>query len=348
MRENFELALSQAKGAYVIMIGDDDGLTHNTLTTLSHILSSAEVDFVSWPLAQYIWPGSEDRGLNPGMFLKRNAVFGPTFRVGTSSAEKLRTGAKVHFRELPKIYHGCVSRRLIESIRSRDGTVFRWVSPDIYFMAAAGLLGFPGITILHPLSINGGSPRSNGLNSMTTAAASNPAANIEFRDESSKDAMQEAAWNPDFLSISYAMFVCLCIAKNDLRQVEAIDSDAWIRRIVAELRSQDVYLSRALQASAVTRFDQPIIDALRNNNSMVAVGTPTAKDAAPAKPKSLLKACNLRTDLNGGDTILTAMQILHEFFGNERAGYSAWPGWQAYQGFAWVRALSRSHERLKT
>jgi glycosyltransferase involved in cell wall biosynthesis len=56
--QNFEKALSQARGDYVCMIGDDDGVPEG-LFVLERWLKQHNIDAATTGVATYLWPGVE-------------------------------------------------------------------------------------------------------------------------------------------------------------------------------------------------------------------------------------------------------------------------------------------------
>ncbi len=181
MRQNFENAFGNARGDYLICIGDDDGVAPGALTALDSIFSRDRYDFASWPTLYYFWPGY---GESTGTPLKRTNLFGTRKVVNCHQlARRLLDGKPIHFRVVPKIYHGCISRTLVDRIKERTGAMFLYHIPDIYAQAASCLVGDKGVSIGHPMSILGASSNSTGSSLFAQEGSGQP--QMEKRSPSS-------------------------------------------------------------------------------------------------------------------------------------------------------------------
>src|SRR5882724_454367 len=55
MSDNWEFAVSQAGGEFIIIFGDDDGLVSGALKNIHDIVKEAKVDLISWARVEYSW-----------------------------------------------------------------------------------------------------------------------------------------------------------------------------------------------------------------------------------------------------------------------------------------------------
>lgn len=357
MRSNFEAALANAKGEYVIMIGDDDGIVPGALDRLDKLLTRGKIDFVSWPTLYYFWPGFDPRGIDFGVALKRGNVFGANRLVtGNNLTHDFVSATSIHFRLVPKIYHGCASRRAIDAIRRKTGNVFNYDIPDLYFQVASSMLGGQVLSMLHPVSIIGGSPRSTGGGQFgNTSGELNENTDTSFgrfMQEASLDAPALVPFNPHFTSIDYFTYASLVIAAAAFKPDLQIAHDAWVRRVVKQLSQNPALLRIAKRAPALSELDQRLVDALK------AVPDPTINPAAaptaslqPPKPKPLklgkaLSKCRLLTEIDGTDNVLTATQVLASAFAGRHSEMTTFPGWQALQLVRWGQMLAATKDRV--
>ena len=59
MRENFNTAVLNSTGDYIIFFGDDDGILPGQFKFLRRILEEHRPDGISWLKSSYIWPKDE-------------------------------------------------------------------------------------------------------------------------------------------------------------------------------------------------------------------------------------------------------------------------------------------------
>lgn len=140
--DNFDLAIGLSSGKYVMIIGDDDGVTslalkiakwadHNNICAVRPALS-----FV------YFWPDSkvfdhEDNGIlhiynYSGKITKYDPKNGMKSLLRQSCQNYLDS-------KLLKLYHGIVRRDLLEHIKKKTGRYVGGLSPDIYLSVALSL-----------------------------------------------------------------------------------------------------------------------------------------------------------------------------------------------------------------
>lgn len=164
--DNFELAVSLARGEYVVLIGDDDAILPNIID-ICYWAKKLNVEAVTSDiLCTYYWPNSgatnykctEDAGYMRVLKADNNLKI-------INSKEKLKEVLKngcqfYHKSGLPKIYHGIVKREIIEDIVKKNGRLFSGLSPDIYssFQLALNIKETYKLNI--PFTIDGNCPKS--------------------------------------------------------------------------------------------------------------------------------------------------------------------------------------------
>jgi glycosyltransferase involved in cell wall biosynthesis len=164
--ENTEKALTRARGTYITFIGDDDLVAPNILDFVQRF-SDRELDAVIYPPAYYWW--SSIRFVKPTRYHQPGALWYPPV---TSTSEKLiNTGAEltrvtsqgaVALFDLPRVYHGIVHRRVLETIKARTGFYVNGASPDMALAIAAAYEVSSHIKVDTPLTIYGASKNSGG------------------------------------------------------------------------------------------------------------------------------------------------------------------------------------------
>lgn len=163
---HFEFALDHARGRYVMFLGDDDCIGPG-LEAIATWADSNNIDAVfsygTSFIANYFWPGVRSRFYGDG-YASRLFVHpftGAAQRIDPVAA--LRTTLRDFGRGLgtmPRVYHGLVSRALIDKVKRRHGALFGGVTPDIY---SATLLSDQAENVWqvdYPFCLPGGSPTS--------------------------------------------------------------------------------------------------------------------------------------------------------------------------------------------
>jgi Glycosyl transferase family 2 len=160
MSASWELALSHARGEYVTVLGDDDGLFSYALCELDGLLKAHRVEAVRWDAAMYLWPTV--RIAEEAHFL--SIPLGRELWV----VDALRAIAAVGrfeacYTTLPTVYNAVVHRRLIAALRERVGRVFSNTQPDVYSGLAIAYVARKYLSVGAPMSVAGLSRKSNGV-----------------------------------------------------------------------------------------------------------------------------------------------------------------------------------------
>jgi glycosyltransferase involved in cell wall biosynthesis len=59
MMENFEKGLNQVKDGYVMVLGGDDGLMPNSLSTINKLINDSKSPVITWPTCAFFYPGTK-------------------------------------------------------------------------------------------------------------------------------------------------------------------------------------------------------------------------------------------------------------------------------------------------
>lgn len=170
MCDNYELALSQARGTYVCFIGDDDAVTPGGIDfLLSRLETLSEPTIHMWPMHVYDWPGVDSPG--------RVAHLAPQgreerLRIGDVARTAVRLGGWKYY-GLPSPYHCAVPRWMLEAIRERTGRVFNSTQPDVFTAMALPAYAEEAVRLNTMVTLHGRSPSSNGAGFVKRSAQAN-------------------------------------------------------------------------------------------------------------------------------------------------------------------------------
>ena len=174
-RQNFENALNASTGDYVMMIGDDDAVLPGQFSRLKAILETEKPEALSWPAVFYQWPGAHKRAGGGMLRLRRELLFGNAFtRTREQQTRAICELERTREDFSPKLYHGVLSRGVIERLRAKTGEVIMGGQIDAYIAAAALAVMDQYLYIRHPFSVMAMGPKSGGssvLEQFRTGAA---------------------------------------------------------------------------------------------------------------------------------------------------------------------------------
>jgi hypothetical protein len=182
MSMNWEFGVSRARGEYVIVIGDDDGLMPYALRELDGLFRESGARAIRWDAAYYTWPSFAIPG--QGNFLRV-----PVGR-GVREIDALPTiRAVIEFREfytnLPMLYNAAVHRDVLEEMRNKADRVFAHSIPDVYSGFAVAAVARRYLSTDVPMSVSGQSGASNGIATLCRRGQSE--IDKEFRDLNSRE-----------------------------------------------------------------------------------------------------------------------------------------------------------------
>lgn len=162
---NCDLAVSRAKGHYVCMLGDDDGILIDESINMLRKALINQIDAVLPGSIYYAWPGvySKNWGEVGGKVYYSNfnshiLEIDPLLERNKVLAE----GGSQGLGRMLRLYHGFVARSVLDRLYMVTSTYFPGPSPDM--ANAAGVAGFLNkcIYIDFPFIIAGHSPVSGG------------------------------------------------------------------------------------------------------------------------------------------------------------------------------------------
>ncbi len=172
MSDNWELAVSRARGEYLTIVGDDDALLRHALKEAHRLLELTKVPVLQWTWAFYKWP---DYSLRADANRLSFAFTGEVKRVQADDLFKSLLRQPDRYHELPMIYNSLIHVDLIDQLRQRTGRVFTATSPDVYSGFAFADLAVRFLSVTRPMGICGTSSQSNG---QATIVGCGPTSNI--------------------------------------------------------------------------------------------------------------------------------------------------------------------------
>lgn len=157
MTENFNFAVSHAKGDYIIIIGDDDGMMPNAVDTLCKFIDTHPSMLYTWPRHIYNWPSKDE--------------VAKLERIGEASAtttinlrEKLRGTLKRGLllnSAMPNTYHSATHCSVFERIKNETGQYHQTTNPDEFMLFVLPVFCECAVNIGESLTVDGHSPKSN-------------------------------------------------------------------------------------------------------------------------------------------------------------------------------------------
>lgn len=160
--ENYEHGVGLARGEFVTMIGDDDGIAGG-LHAIVDWMDRSLLDAFFPGFAKYRWPGVTIRlgASNPDGWLNMGIWSAPHLTDPASERLAVLSKGSTTLGKLPRLYYGLVRRRCLDWVRNKTGACFPGPSPD---MANAFALSYAvnrmAVATL-PLFISGNSRQSN-------------------------------------------------------------------------------------------------------------------------------------------------------------------------------------------
>ena len=163
MVQNWELAVSHAKGRYVTVVADNDGFIDGSLQFLYTLLEyNYFPNIVRWEKNLYQWPDIEAENRNTMLLNTRISLKQLS---SEKIIQKVLDGV-TKFQNLPMIYNSVISMELIVKLKGITGKVFNSRSPDLYSGFAFAYLNKSYLSLSLPITIGANSSKSNGVSSL--------------------------------------------------------------------------------------------------------------------------------------------------------------------------------------
>lgn len=185
--DNFNAVIGLAKGEYLCLIGDDDGVNPEIFNVVEWA-SENKIDSVVPGLnAVYWWPSacSEIDRLKPFMGvleISRITCYIKEYQPVKEVKKLMKNGGNYLELNLPKLYHGIVKKELMDKIKATIGHYVGGLSPDIYTAVALSFFVKKIIKIDYPLTISGICSASTSADSAANRNTGNLEDTPHFRD----------------------------------------------------------------------------------------------------------------------------------------------------------------------
>lgn len=166
IQENTNKAIDQATGKYLIFIGDDDIVSSQILDIVKFI-DLKNIDCLVYNPSYYWWDTVQFS--SPNYYYRNNVLWIPKIdklelieRNSEVELNNTLSSGASNFQNLPKFYHGIVSRIILEKIKSKTGAYLNGSSPDIAFSISIALVLDKYYYLNFPVSVFGASKNSGG------------------------------------------------------------------------------------------------------------------------------------------------------------------------------------------
>ena len=186
--ENSEFAVERATGEYICFIGDDD-LVLPSMIDLARRMKSDGNDACLFDIPKYYWPDLVEN-LKGHEYLSYKEPTFKTKRINSRQALKREVllGCQ-NITPLPRVYHGLVSKNLLNEVKSFFGAFFPGPSPDMANAVAVSYLAKSPIRISFSPMISGFGNNSAGGMGQRGKHAGPLKGNFQLRDDI------EDSWN---------------------------------------------------------------------------------------------------------------------------------------------------------
>jgi hypothetical protein len=236
MSSNWDFAVSHARGEYVILIGDDDGLLPHALGELDNITREHDAKVVRWTPVYYTWPSFA----LPGQADYLRVPLGRGL-AELASLDVIRAviSFRLPYTALPMLYNAAVHRSVLDELRAKTGRVFPHPVPDVYSGFAIAAVAGRFFSTEAPMSVSGQSGASNGIAVLFNRGRS--AIDREFRELNAKEGLLSDPRIPDLPVFPHVPVVdSFAFAKQKLFPDAQVDFDRrqFVAGCIANLRVQ--------------------------------------------------------------------------------------------------------------
>jgi glycosyl transferase family 2 len=341
MRENFNFALSQSSGEYVIFFGDDDGIVPGQFKFLRRLLETYRPDGISWNRATYGWPIKGYGRKTGGVRFYRHGTYGKPYPYDpkTRNLDAL-LGCELSrlWPVTPNIYHGCVSRAFLDNVAPSKGVYFDSAIPDVNFEYRTILTGGNFLHADHPFSINGYSPASTG-GAHNKNAPDDPGAKAgrDFIAENKADTLEDLMDHA--LSVPLAFFATLeTVIQRMGYKGRTPDYAAWYHYALSARNNNAELAPRIMEILTEYATRTGTQDQLAAAENMPDKPKRTVRERI-SRIRTQLASFRILTRKDGENTILSAALVFDDILGDQ---YGAVLKDAGGRNAAWKTARKRS------
>ena len=162
LTENWNMAISNTKGKYLIGIGDDDAVLSSCLE-VAEWMNNLGIDNSLSMHITYIWKDAYIGSISNSRLSFSNKISGEIYKVDlpTEINKKALNCGFGYTEDLPNVYHGIVLKSLFETHKKRCGYYLSSSSFDVYNAIVLSAYTDSFYYIDYPLTIRGVSGKSN-------------------------------------------------------------------------------------------------------------------------------------------------------------------------------------------
>jgi len=132
MCTNWDFACDKARGDFIIIIGDDDGVLPGGIDFIETFMEKHPAEIYFWDKHRYTWPKDGKIAEINWTAVRQKHL---SVDLGKMVRSSIRWGAN-DVKELPTVYHAAVSKTILDKIKKTTGKIFHSVAPD-YFISFA-------------------------------------------------------------------------------------------------------------------------------------------------------------------------------------------------------------------
>jgi glycosyltransferase involved in cell wall biosynthesis len=192
LASSWEFAVSHARGEYVLVIGDDDGLLPHGLYELDKLTRETRQKVIRWDAAFYTWPNIALAGEGDYLRIPHGAE-----KTEIDSADAIQSviSFKQFYTILPMIYNSAIHKDVLAAIRSKTGRLFANRYADVYSGFSTAHVAGKYLSLDMPMSISGQSSASTGV--AVFFFRNRSTVDRDFRDLSDRENLRENSQIPE-------------------------------------------------------------------------------------------------------------------------------------------------------
>jgi glycosyltransferase involved in cell wall biosynthesis len=237
LASSWDFAVSHARGEYVLVIGDDDGLLPHGLVELDRITRESKQKVVRWDPAFYTWPNyalaGEGNYLRIPLYVIQKEIDGHQAIQDVISFQQ-------PYSTLPMIYNSAVHKDILAAIRTKTGRVFANRIADVYSGFCIAHVARRFLSLDLPISISGQSSASTGVAFFFFRDRS--AIDREFRQLNARENLQDDPRVPDVTIFPHtAVADAFLTARRLLFPTDAglvLDQKLFVKQCIEGLRAE--------------------------------------------------------------------------------------------------------------
>lgn len=161
--ENSDLALSHATGEFITYIGDDDSICDDLLT-VAKCMQQNNIDACKYGISIYNWPDLLEKVSGLNSFTAPKCIGSIRYLNAKNELINVLKNGVQSVAMLPRVYHGIVSKALLDELYCNAGSYFPGPSPDMANAVGCAIFSDRFIELDVPLIVSGyGGSSAGGL-----------------------------------------------------------------------------------------------------------------------------------------------------------------------------------------